>query len=75
MIRAGIIVLMLGCSGCVVSYQHQSAPAESVDGYNLLCAGLERDLKQVRFRGDVCQDATGYHDQVIRAAIEYRPGQ
>jgi hypothetical protein len=66
---------LLLLSGCVVSYQHMSDPRISNDGYDLVCAGLEQDVSQLRLRGDLCANMAPNHGEYVKAAIEWRPGK
>lgn len=66
------ITILFLLSGCVASYQHQSDPRISNDGYDLICGGVEHDINSIRLRGDICHNLARNRGEMIRIAVEYR---
>jgi hypothetical protein len=69
------IVLTFMMSGCVASYQHLSDPRAGNDGYDLLCGGLEYDIRSLRLRGDLCSNVAPNGGEFIHTSVEYRFGR
>jgi hypothetical protein len=71
-----MLLLLPFVGGCglqpVLSYQHQSDPRISNDGYDLACAGLEVGDRW-RIRGDICENFAPADTTPVRISVEYRP--
>ena len=65
-------LVLLHLSGCVASYQHLSDPRIDNDGYDLICAGAEKNIGSLRVRGDLCSNVAPNGGEFVHTAIEYR---
>ena len=70
-----LLLLILPLAGCVTSYQHLSDPRIAGDGYDLVCGGIEHDVRGLRLRGDICTNASDGGGEFLHAAVEYRWGR
>lgn len=59
------------CSGCAVSYHHLSDPRTGDDGYDLVCADVEREFDNLRLRGGVCRNLASYGGEYVLISATY----